>query len=311
MDADIPALLGTDILDKESLTPCTVSNRLVKHVPHKKADGKEVYLDEWPVPVIRSSNNHLYAEMNLSEAIFLTRTQLCRLHRQFLHPSAQKLFNVLKRSLPDEAGTTFRAARFLPDVSTDSIWKSMFDCWACIYTSLPNRILTGQETQFGEKFINLACIADVEVNRIGIEAHASLSLGERYREPLRPTFRKIKSSQPGIDKLIALVCSVKAMNDSLGPEGLVPSALVFGEFLRIRTVDIRQAYLQASEPLEGDVFIGAPAPEFELSPEPCLKLLRPLYGRCDAGDLWHTTLDKHYCHELKMKPFRTNARCIT
>ena len=31
---------------------------------------------------------------------------------------------------------------------------------------------------------------------------------------------------------MALAASVKAMNDTLGPEGFVPSALVFGEFPR-------------------------------------------------------------------------------
>ena len=34
-------------------------------------------------------------------------------------------------------------------------------------------------------------------------------------------------------------------------------------------------------------------------------MLRPLYGLCDAGDLWHTTLDKHYRDELGMEQFKT------
>lgn len=83
---------------------------------------------------------------------------------------------------------------------------------------------------------------------------------------------------------------------------LLALAGIFG--FDIWTADIRQAYLQASEPLERDVFIGKPVAEFDLSPDQCLNLLRPLYGLCDAGDLWHTTLDKHHRHDLKMKPFR-------
>lgn len=292
--ADILALLGMDVLDKESLAPCTVSNRLVKRVLHKRPDGKNIYIDEWSVPKKRSASNHLYADLNLSTAMYFTRTQLSRLHRQIFHPSAQKLFNLLKRSRPEEAtaetmevlkdlprrcdpcqriqhapvrfrvtigaedvrfneriffdimvldgdpvlhivddGTKFSAARFLPDVSTDTIWKTIVECWSSIYTDLPNRILTDQGSQFGEKFIDLDRLANVEFNRTGIEAHASLGLGERYHEPLRTTFRKIKISRPDVDKDLALACSVKAMNDTLGPEGLVPSALVFGEFPQI------------------------------------------------------------------------------
>ena len=72
------------------------------------------------------------------------------------------------------------------------------------------------------------------------------------------------------------------------------------------TSDIHQAYLQTSEPLQREVFIKNAAAEFELSPDQCLKLLRPLYGLCDAGDLWHTTLHKHYRLDLGMAPFKTD-----
>lgn len=131
--------------------------------------------------------------------------------------------------------TKFNVARFLPDVSTDTIWATIIECWAAMYIGLPNRILTDQGSQFGDRFVGLARLANVEVNRTGIEAHASLGLAERYREPLRSTFRKIEVSWPGVDKGLALAFAVKAMNDTLGPEGLVPSALVFGEFPQINT----------------------------------------------------------------------------
>ncbi len=59
----------------------------------------------------------------------------------------------------------------------------------------------------------------------------------------------------------------------------------------IWTSDVRQAYLQSAEPLARDIFIEKPVPEFELAPEQCLQLLKPLYGLCESGDLWHKTLD--------------------
>lgn len=54
----------------------------------------------------------------------------------------------------DEA-TRFSSARYLSDVSTETIWKAIVECWTSIYNGLPNRILTDQGTQFGDKIIAL------------------------------------------------------------------------------------------------------------------------------------------------------------
>ena len=68
-----------------------------------------------------------------------------------------------------------------------------------------------------------------------IASHA-LGIGERYHTPLRNTYRKLKVEFPQMNKHILLSISVKAGNDTLGPEGIVPSALVFGEFLTVSTI---------------------------------------------------------------------------
>lgn len=290
VEADIPALLGLDVLDEESLTPCTVSNRLIKRMPIKRAD-ETIYMDLWYTPMQRSHSKHLYVPLRFPTSSYFTKAQLSKLHRQFFHPSSSKLFNLIKRVSPNDAtpetrailedltkrrdpcqriqhaphrfrvtigaenvrfnerimmdimyignapilhivdeATRFSAARFLPKVSSDCIWRVLLECWATIYTGLPNRILTDEGSQFGEKFIHLAKLSNVEVNRTGVEAHSNLGIGERYHEPLRTTFRKIMSADPTRNMHTALACAVKAMNDTLGPEGLVPSALVFGEF---------------------------------------------------------------------------------
>lgn len=83
---------------------------------------------------------------------------------------------------------------------------------------------------------------------------------------------------------------------------LLASAAIFG--FDIWTAKINQAYLQASEPLRGEIFIKHLVPEFELDPYQCLHLLHTLYGLCDAGDLCHTTLDNQHRNEMCIKPFR-------
>ena len=85
---------------------------------------------------------------------------------------------------------------------------------------------------------------------------------------------------------------------------LVALALVFG--FQIWSSDVKLAYLQSTEPLMRRVFIHNPAPEFELDPSECFELLLPLYGLCDAGDLWHQTLRKHLTDELELEPTKVD-----
>ena len=108
-------------------------------------------------------------------------------------------------------------------------------CWATIYTGLPHRMLVDQGSAFGDSFVNIGRMHNVDVQRTGVEAHSSLGLGERYHQPLRTTYRKLMLAHPGADKELTLAVTVKAMNDTLGPEGIVPSALVFGEYPQIFT----------------------------------------------------------------------------
>lgn len=100
---EIPALFGMDVNDKESLTPCTVSNRLEKRVRHVTDVNRTIHLEERTVPLILARNNHVYAELHFATTMHFTRNQLDKLHHQFFHPSANKSFNLLKRSKPKEA----------------------------------------------------------------------------------------------------------------------------------------------------------------------------------------------------------------
>ena len=74
----------------------------------------------------------------------------------------------------------------------------------------------------------------------------------------------------------------------------------------VRTSDVRQAYLQSSEPLSREIFIKTPVNEFEPDPSECLQLLKPLYGLCESGGLWHKTLDRHHREDLNMSAFRSD-----
>ena len=89
-------------------------------------------------------------------------------------------------------------------------------------------------------FASLVSNADIELGTTVTEAHSGLGLGELYHEPLRNTYRKLVHTYPSADKSLLLSFAVKGMNDTLRPEGLVQSALVFGEF--------PQAYIKTETP---------------------------------------------------------------
>ena len=55
--------------------------------------------------------------------------------------------------------------------------------------------------------------------------------------PIRRAFLIITSKVPGLDKDMALQMSFKAINDSTGPDSLVPILLVYGALPRTTEYD--------------------------------------------------------------------------
>jgi len=70
--------------------------------------------------------------------------------------------------------------------------------------------------------MRLCALNNIEAKTTGTEAHSSLGLGERYHDPLRNTFRKMKVSYPDTPDDYLLFVAVKAMNDTLGPSDNTP-----------------------------------------------------------------------------------------
>lgn len=73
--------------------------------------------------------------------------------------------------------------------------------------------------------------AEIELTYTLTESHNSLGAAENYHAPLRRMYKKVRIDFPHIDKEVLLALANTAMNDTCGPEGLVPSLLVFGVVL--------------------------------------------------------------------------------
>jgi hypothetical protein len=74
---------------------------------------------------------------------------------------------------------------------------------------------------------------------VPVKAHNSVGQVERYYAPLRRAYEiiqdELKNEQ--IDKEIMLQMAIKAINDSAGPDGIVPTLLVFGTYPRLTEID--------------------------------------------------------------------------
>ena len=107
--------------------------------------------------------------------------------------------------------------------------------WATVYTGFPNTLVFDDGSQLKDTFVELCKINAVEWQRSGTQHHNALVIGERYHEPIRRTIRKLRVDHPRLKKEFLPSLAVKTSNDTLGPEGTVPSALLFEEFPLLRS----------------------------------------------------------------------------
>lgn len=121
--AKVPMLLGIDVLDRERLLADNVENVVL----HSRLYG-------WKMPVVsrgagRGLGGHMYLVWDTALTMY-TQSELKKMHLHFYHPSARKLYNLLKRASPDSVdGSTLKT---LEDVSKA--------CRTCtVYSSGPHR----------------------------------------------------------------------------------------------------------------------------------------------------------------------------
>lgn len=60
-----------------------------------------------------------------------------------------------------------------------------------------------------------------------MESHDSIGVGKLYHAPLRPIFNAIRIDDPAQSVDLTLRLAVRAVNDTMNPDGLVPNLLVY------------------------------------------------------------------------------------
>lgn len=133
----------------------------------------------------------------------------------------------------DEA-TAFQAARFLQNMSARNAWDTLRICWIDVYLGPPDQIVHDAGKNFSSaEFRQEANSMAIEVKEVPVEAHNSVGKVERYHAPLRRAFEIISAELSNVGDDLTLQMAVKAINDSAGLDGLVPTLLVFGAYPRM------------------------------------------------------------------------------
>ena len=119
-------------------------------------------------------------------------------------------------------------------MSAKTLWSALRMCWIDVYLGAPDVIAHDAGKSFmASAFRANADMLHIRTNSIPVESANAMKIVERYHSPLRRSFNIIRQEAPDLDKHAALQMAVKAVNDSVGPNGLVPTLLVFGALPRL------------------------------------------------------------------------------
>ena len=136
--------------------------------------------------------------------------------------------------------TRFQAARWLQNISAKHIWDAIRACWIDVYIGPPDYIVTDAGSNFTAKeFHQSAASMAISVKNVPVEAHWSIGIVERHHSLVRRVYKIIAQKLAGakISKEFMLQISIKANKDTAGPNGLVPTLLVFGAYPQMTTLD--------------------------------------------------------------------------
>ncbi|KAM4061047.1 cwf18 domain containing protein [Hirsutella rhossiliensis] len=211
------------------------------------------------VPVIRRWG-HAWFFLRKQEAsvAYLTEAELRRLHTRFGHPSVYRLHKLLNSAGHDveiealEMIKKFchycqmksdppRRFKFSLKDDCDFNYEVIVDSSMLLIKPLPIRQEIpiqhdGQETWLALKQCTNFAAAEfqAEAKLMGITSHWAVGKVEKYHVPVRRAYDILKAElKDTVSPDQVLQMAFKAVNDTAGPDGLVPTLLVFGALPRM------------------------------------------------------------------------------
>jgi hypothetical protein len=137
-----------------------------------------------------------------------------------------------------DEGTRFQNGKWLRNISARHTWEKLQECWINTYLGPPDLIVHDAGKNFVSKeFKQHARAMGTTCKSVPVEAHNSIGIVERYHGPIRRAYEIISAELPELGKDMALQMAFKAVNDIAGPDGIVPTLLVFGAYPRMTEYD--------------------------------------------------------------------------
>lgn len=133
----------------------------------------------------------------------------------------------------DEA-KRYQAARFFSSISAEDVWRALRMCWIDVYLGPPDIIAHDAGSNLmARAFQMISGLMKIETKPVPVEQPNSMTYMERYHEPLRRAYNIIKTDLPKLSHHEVLQYAVKSISDRVGPNGLVPTLLVYGALPRL------------------------------------------------------------------------------
>lgn len=133
-----------------------------------------------------------------------------------------------------DRGTRYSVCKYVEKFDGPYLWNLILEFWITVFTGFPSIIAADRQPAFRSTFFKSTC------NQLGIhakitptESHNSLSICERYHSIIRRVFNRLKCDFPALNNNTKLAVTTHAVNNTAGPDGLVPTLLLFGTTPRI------------------------------------------------------------------------------
>jgi len=108
-----------------------------------------------------------------------------------------------------------------------------------VYTEPSDIITTDTGKNFtSNEFKNEAKALSINIKKVPVKAHNSISKIERYHTPLRHAYDILRSELPHSSPELCLSLTVKAINNTADPNDLILTLLIFETYLRISTASL-------------------------------------------------------------------------
>ncbi|PVH80071.1 hypothetical protein DL98DRAFT_549327 [Cadophora sp. DSE1049] len=239
VDADIPFLLLLDqhsqLLDTSigTINTCYLTETEIRRL-HKRFGH----------PSVRRLQHLLDQAGHMPDSEIMLRVkemcEHCQRHAEAPHQFRFKLERYVLHMVDKAIG--FGAAKVLRKGPGSGTARATFNAfkaaWIDTYLGPPDFVVYNYGTNFNSKEFRSALRSVGSTPKlVPIEAYHSIGKVERYHRPLRCAYEIVTEEHPELSDEDRLQIAVKAVNDTTGPNGLIPTLLVFGVYPRMTEMD--------------------------------------------------------------------------